>query len=105
MQNAKMQDLTPKIDYNKFTAMLASEFHRYLLEDEKRAPQLPEDVLLIFQVDGEDDFNRWHKETSLRNKEADQPVAYVRLKKWRLHSIIEDMTLVPSQAGAVGSGL
>jgi len=92
-------------DYNKFTAMLASEFHRYLLKDEKRAPQLPEDVLLIFQVDGEDDFNRWHKETSLRNKEADQPVAYVRLKKWRLHSIIEDMTLVPSQAGAVGSGL
>jgi hypothetical protein len=31
---------------------------------------------------------------SIRNKEADQPVAYVHLKKWRLHSSIEDMTLV-----------
>jgi len=81
-------------DYSKFTAMLASEFHRYLMEDEKRTPKLPENVLLIFQVDGEDDFNRWHKEMSIRNKEADQPVAYVHLKKWRLHSSIEDMTLI-----------
>ena len=81
-------------DYSKFTAMLASEFHRYLMEDEKRTPKLPENVLLIFQVDGEDDFNRWHKEMSIRNKEANQPVAYVHLKKWRLHSSIEDMTLI-----------
>ncbi len=74
--------------------MLASEFHRYLMEDEERAPMLPENVLLIFQVEGEEDFNRWHKEMSIRNREADQPVAYVHLKKWRLHSVIEDMTLI-----------
>ena len=79
---------------NKFTAMLASEFHRYLMEDEKRAPKLPENVLLVFEVEGEADFNRWHKEMSIRNKEADQPVAYVHLKKWRLHSSIEEMTLI-----------
>jgi hypothetical protein len=85
-------------DYSKFTTMLASEFHRYLMEEENRAPKLPENVLLIFQVDGEDDFNRWHKKMSLRNKEAEQPVAYVHLKKWRLHSIIEDMTLISAIA-------
>ena len=81
-------------DYNKFTAMLASEFHRYLMEDEERAPMLPENVLLIFEVEGEEDFNCWHKEMSIRNREVDQPVAYVHLKKWRLHSIIEDITLI-----------
>jgi len=85
-------------DYSKFTTMLASEFHRYLMEEENRTPKLPENVLLIFQVDGEDDFNRWHKEMSLRNKEAEQPVAYVHLKKWRLHSSIEDMTLISAIA-------
>ena len=85
-------------DYNKFTAMLASEFHRYLMEDEERAPMLPENVLLIFQVEGEEDFNRWHKEMSLRNRETDQPVAVVHLKKWRLHSVIEDMTLTRATA-------
>ena len=85
-------------DYNKFTAMLASEFHRYLMEDEERAPMLPENILLIFEVEGEEDFNRWHKEMSLRNREADQPVAVVHLKKWRLHSVIEDMTLTQASA-------
>ena len=78
--------------------MLASEFHRYLMEDEERAPMLPENVLLIFEVEGEEDFNRWHKEMSIRNREVDQPVAYVHLKKWRLHSIIEDITLIGATA-------
>ena len=73
--------------------MLASEFHRYLMEDEEKSRLLQENVLLIFQVEGEEDFNHWHKEMSLRNIEAGQPVAVVHLKKWRLHSVIEDMTL------------
>ena len=78
--------------------MLASEFHRYLMEDEEKANMLPENVLLIFQVEGEEDFNRWHKEMTLRNREADQPVTVVHLKKWRLHSVIEDMTLTQATA-------
>ena len=55
---------------------------------------LPDNALLIFEVEGEEDFNRWHREMSLRNIEAAQPVAYVRLTKWRMHSSIEAMTLV-----------
>ncbi len=81
-------------DYNKFTTMLASEFHRYLMEDEEKARLLPDNSVIVFQVDGEEDFNLWHKEMTLRNMEAGQSVAYVHLKKWRLHSVIEDMTLI-----------
>jgi hypothetical protein len=80
-------------DYSKFAAMLASEFHRYLMEDEEKSRLLPGTAVIIFQVDGEEDFNRWHKEMTLRNTETSQSVAYVHLKKWRLHSVIEDMTL------------
>lgn len=28
--------------------------------------------------DGESDFNKWHKEISLRNREKDQPIRYVK---------------------------
>jgi len=59
---------------------------------------LPENALLIFQVEDEEDFNRWHKEMTLRNREANQPVTVVHLKKWRLHSVIEDMTLTQATA-------
>jgi len=34
------------------------------------------------------------RDMTLRNMEAGQSVAYVHLKKWRLHSVIEDMTLI-----------
>jgi len=85
-------------DFSKFTTMIASEFHRFLMEDEERGQLFPENTLLIFQVEGEEEFNRWHKEMSLRNREMNQPVTVVHLKKWRLHSLIEDMTL--SQATA-----
>ena len=79
-------------DYNKFVAMISSEFHRYLMENEKSSDLLTSNSLVIFQVEGEDDFNRWHKGISLKNHEAGQTIAYVHLKKWRLHSVIEDMT-------------
>ena len=78
--------------------MLASEFHRYVMEDEEKARLLPDNAVIVFQVDGEADFNRWHKEITLRNRQADQSVAYVHLKKWRLHSVIEEMTLVAATA-------
>ena len=81
-------------DYNKFVAMISSEFHRYLMENEKSSDLLTSNSLVIFQVEGEDDFNRWHKDISLKNHEAGQTIAYVHLKKWRLHSVIEDMTFI-----------
>jgi predicted nucleic acid-binding protein len=33
------------------------------------------------------------KETSLRNREANQPIIYVYVKKWRKHSLIEEVKL------------
>jgi hypothetical protein len=47
------------------------------------------DALVVFQVDGEESFNNWHKEMSLRNREADQTIMYIHVKKWRQHSAIE----------------
>jgi len=38
------------------------------------------------------------RDMTLRNMEAGQSVAYVHLKKWRLHSVIEDMTLIGATA-------
>lgn len=84
--------------YSKFLAMISSEFHRYLMENGDFADQLPTNALVIFQIEGEEDFNLWHREMSLRNKDKDQQVRYVMLKKWRQHSAIEDVALVAATA-------
>ncbi len=80
-------------NYTDFLSMVSSEFHRYLMENEELSDKIPFNALIIFQVEGEDDFNNWHKEISLRNREADQPIIYVYVKKWRQHSSIEEINL------------
>ncbi len=80
-------------DYTSFLTMVSTEFHRYLMENEEVAEKIPANALVIFQVEGEDDFNRWHKETSLKNRESNQPAIFVYVKKWRKHSTIEELKL------------
>jgi len=80
--------------YVDFLPMLSSEFQRYLMENEEDAEKLPKNALVIFQVEGEPDFNRWNQEVSLRNREEGQEVRYVRVRKWRKHSAIEEVSFV-----------
>lgn len=80
-------------NYTEFLGMVSSEFHRYLMENEDFANKIPYNALIIFQIEGEDEFNRWHKEISLKNREKDQPIIYISLKKWRKHSAIEEIGL------------
>jgi hypothetical protein len=80
-------------NYTNFLAMVSTEFHRYIMENDEFANDIPANALVIFQVEGEDDFNNWHKEMSLRNREADQPIIYVYVKKWRRYSSIEELRL------------
>ncbi len=80
-------------NYTEFLGMVSSEFHRYLMENEEFANKIPVNALLIFQIEREDDFNKWHKEISLKNREADQLIVYVSVKKCREHSLIEEIDL------------
>ncbi|MEW6417122.1 MAG: DUF5647 family protein [Nitrospirota bacterium] len=80
-------------NYTEFLGMVSSEFHRYLMENEDFADKIPSNALIIFQIEGEDEFNRWHKEISLKNREKDQPIIYISVKKWRKHSAIEEIGL------------
>ena len=80
-------------NYSDFLAMITTEFHRFLMENEEFSNSIPANALVIFQVEGDADFNNWHKEISLRNRETNQPIVYVYVKKWRKHSLIEEVKL------------
>ena len=73
--------------------MVSTEFHRYLMENEEFADKVTANAMIIFQIEREDEFNNWHKETSLKNRESDKPVIYVYVRKWRKHSSIEEISL------------
>lgn len=80
-------------NYQEFLSMVSAEFHRYLMEHEEIAENIPANAVVIFQIEGETDFNNWHKEISVRNSEPAQPIIYVYVKKWRMHSAIEEVNL------------
>lgn len=73
--------------------MISTEFHRYLMENEAFSNKIPTNAMVIFEIDGDDDFNQWHRETSLRNREQNQPVVFINVKRWRQHSSIEELNL------------
>ncbi len=85
-------------NYKDFLAMVSTEFHRYLMENEELGEKIPANAMVIFEIEDEDDFNRWHKETSLRNREQSQGVVLVSVKKWRQHSAIEELHLAETTA-------
>jgi hypothetical protein len=44
---------------------------------------LPGKALVIFNIRGEEEFNRWSEEMALRNREESQPLVYVTVTAWR----------------------
>jgi hypothetical protein len=82
-------------DYQRFAAMLEREFSGYLQTQADAAREFPANALLIFQIEGEPDFNRWHRDLSLRHREPDQPVVEVHVRHLRSASLLEDVNLVP----------
>jgi len=79
--------------YSAFSSMLSSEFHKYLMEHEKEASQIPKEAMIIFRVEKDEGFNSWHEKTSLKNREKDQPVIYVEVKSWRKQSALEKVSI------------
>jgi hypothetical protein len=74
--------------FSRFAGMLATELHRYLVDHPGKGRQIPRNALVIFQVAGEDAFNKWSQQVALRNREKGQPIVYVSVKGWRGRSAL-----------------
>ena len=57
--------------------LLVKEFDRYILEHHEFADQLPDNALVVMQLDGDEEFNNWAKETAKSAQDKDNPVVYV----------------------------
>jgi hypothetical protein len=79
--------------FGEFVAFLSSEFQRYLIEHEEESVRVPSNAMIVFDVAGETDFNNWHREVSMRNREPGQPVFHVHVGSMRRHAAIEQVEL------------
>ncbi|MBI3582133.1 MAG: hypothetical protein HY098_08710 [Nitrospinae bacterium] len=75
-------------------SMLVREFDRYIIEYPDFAEKIPENALVVMQMEGDDQFNQWAKETSLKAADKGQPVVFITITELKpVRSRIEKIRL------------
>ncbi len=75
-------------------SILVKEFDRYVLEHPEFADRLPNKALLVMQIDGDEEFNNWARETAQKATEKDSPIMYVTITELKpVRSRIEKLKL------------
>lgn len=71
---------------------LIKEFNRYVREHPDFAEQIPDDAIVIMQLEGDEEFNAWAQR--LVESRSGQPIVLVKIKKLKpLRSRIERLEL------------
>ena len=60
--------------------ILVTEFDRYVMDHPKFAEKIPQNAQIVLQVEGDNEYNEWSKKMSVKQREPEQPVVYIRIK-------------------------
>ena len=73
---------------------LIKEFNRYMRDHPEFADKISNNAVIIMQLEGDKEFNKWSLKLAKYHAEKGQPVVYVRIKKIKpIHSRIEELEL------------
>ena len=74
--------------------MLVKEFDKYILEHPEFANQIPNNALVVMQIEGDEKFNEWAREAAKAAAEPNTPVVYVTITELKpVRSRIEKLKL------------
>lgn len=73
---------------------LIKEFNRYVREHPKVAEQIPNDAIIILQLEGDEAFNTWARQLAESRQGEGHPLMVVKIKKLKpLRSRIRQLEL------------
>ena len=86
--------MTDKKRFTEKNSMLVKEFDRYILEHPEFTDEIPNNALIVMQIEGDDEFNNWARETARSVAEKDNPIVYVIITELKpVRSRIEKLKL------------
>jgi hypothetical protein len=86
--------MTTKKAFVEKNSSLVKEFDRYILEHPEFSEQLPDNALVVMQIEGDEEFNQWAKQAAQEAADRDTTVAYVTITEIRpVRSRIERLRL------------
>ncbi len=71
--------MTDKERFIEQNSKLVREFDRYILEHPEFAEQIPDNALVVMQIEGDKEFNHWVRETATKNLEQNQPLVHITI--------------------------
>lgn len=75
-------------------SMLVKEFDRYILEHPEFADKIPSNALVVMQIEGDKEFNKWAREMAQNVTEKDTSIVYITITELKsVRSRIENLTL------------
>jgi len=74
--------------------ILVKEFDRYILEHPEFADKIPNNALIVMQIEGDEEFNSWARETARSVAEKDNPIVNIIITELKpVRSRIEKLKL------------
>ena len=70
--------------YERLNSILVAEFDRYVMEHPEFAARIPENAQVVLQMEGNSEYNKWIKEVAEVQRDHEQPVVCVRIKRLRV---------------------
>ncbi len=88
--------------FEQKNAELIKAFNRYVREHPKFAEQIPNEAIVILQLEGDEEFNMWARQLAEGRQSEGHPVILVKIKKLKpLRSRIEQLEVEQvAQAGS-----
>ena len=69
--------------FERLKSVLGYEFDRYVMEHPDFAEKIPPGAIVVLQVEGEDDFNKWARNIAELHRGKEEPILYVQVKGLR----------------------
>ncbi len=86
--------MTKRTRFVEKNSILVREFDKYVLEHPEFANQIPDNALVVIQIDGDEEFNSWARETAQQVAERGTDVVYVTITELKpVRSRIEKLKL------------
>ena len=71
---------------------LIKEFNRYVRDNPEFADKIPQNAVVIMQLEGDEEYNKWSRQIAKSYAEKGQTIVYITIKKIKpIRSRIEEV--------------
>jgi hypothetical protein len=83
-----------KTEFIEKNTMLVSEFDKYIIGHPEFAESIPDNALVVMQIEGDEEFNKWARELAKGVVDSENPAVYVTVTELKpVRSRIEKLKI------------